>query len=298
MVSQLNYLFIALVWILLPHVVLAQPPVQRPGEHTQLELPPDLVEEVPENGVVQPVTEADNSAEQAEARLSTLLATTPLGGAPPETRVTPPSGSAADLRKGIDYQYEAAIRQALQATQSQAEPAEATPGFVRFLLDILEDLFSIFPSIDRPAEWGYWFLWGIVVLAAIFILLRLLKIDLWELLTGRARNTAIAFEEAEENIHELDLQALQAQALAERDYRRAIRYAFLTILKDLDDRKQIHWEPRKTNNEYLAELKPRTQLAFRPLARQYERAWFSLHPIDEHSWESTQELVREVRKSL
>jgi hypothetical protein len=291
-------LFLACLCAALPCPLLAQVPPEEPAAPA-LELPHNLDSlNQALNGGVQPADEAN--AEQTEARLADLMAATPLGGTPAHTRMSASSGGAAALRKSLDYQYAAAIRQALQTEGSTPNPeaVRATPNLLRFLLDILEDFFSIFPSLDRPAEWGYWFLWGLVALTVVFIVLRILKIDLWELLTGKARNQNIAIDEMEVNIHELDLQALQNQALAEQDYRRAIRYAFLNVLKDLDNRKHIRWEPRKTNNEYLAELKPNTQVAFRPLARQYERAWFSLHRTDESSWVSTQELLNEVRKTL
>lgn len=92
-------------------------------------------------------------------------------------------------------------------------------------------------------------------------------------------------EELHENIHEINFPESIAQFERSGDYRSAIRYQFLFILKKLSDKKRINWNPEKTNKDYIAELK-QTPLKddFFNLSYIFDYVWYGEFNIDEQAY--------------
>lgn len=92
-------------------------------------------------------------------------------------------------------------------------------------------------------------------------------------------------EELHENIHEINFPESIAKFEREKDYRSAVRYQFLFILKKLSDRKQINWNPEKTNKDYAAELKDGLlKNEFARLSYIFDYVWYGEFSIDEQSY--------------
>lgn len=92
-------------------------------------------------------------------------------------------------------------------------------------------------------------------------------------------------EELHENIHEINFPESIAGFEHARDYRSAVRYQFLFILKKLSDKKLIAWNPEKTNKDYAAELKagPLKQ-EFSDLSYIFDYVWYGEFNIEEQSY--------------
>jgi len=84
-----------------------------------------------------------------------------------------------------------------------------------------------------------------------------------------------------ENIEELDIAQLLAQAKSEGNYKLAVRLYYLGLLKKLHDEGSIVWKKDKTNRDYLAELfsKGARFEEVRKLTRSYEAVWYGDHEI-------------------
>lgn len=93
-------------------------------------------------------------------------------------------------------------------------------------------------------------------------------------------------EELHENIHEINFPESIATFENARDYRSAVRYQFLYILKKLSDRKLINWNPEKTNKDYAAELKAaHLKNEFFDLSYIFDYVWYGEFNIDEQSYQ-------------
>ncbi|MCT2408038.1 DUF4129 domain-containing protein [Chryseobacterium antibioticum] len=93
-------------------------------------------------------------------------------------------------------------------------------------------------------------------------------------------------EELHENIHEINFPESIAKFEREGDFRSAVRYQFLFILKKLSDKKQINWNPEKTNKDYAAELKDmRLKDEFAGLSYIFDYVWYGEFSIDEQSYQ-------------
>lgn len=92
-------------------------------------------------------------------------------------------------------------------------------------------------------------------------------------------------EELHENIHEINFPQSIAKFENNGDYRSAVRYQFLFILKKLSDKKLILWNPEKTNKDYVAELKAaHLKNEFYNLSYIFDYVWYGEFSIDEQSY--------------
>ncbi|REC59680.1 DUF4129 domain-containing protein [Chryseobacterium pennae] len=93
-------------------------------------------------------------------------------------------------------------------------------------------------------------------------------------------------EELHENIHEINFPESISTFEHTGDYRSAVRYQFLFILKKLSDKKLINWNPEKTNKDYVAELKvPNLKSEFSDLSYIFDYVWYGEFNIDEQSYQ-------------
>lgn len=93
-------------------------------------------------------------------------------------------------------------------------------------------------------------------------------------------------EELHENIHEINFPESIAKFEHAQDFRSAVRYQFLYILKKLSDKKLINWNPEKTNKDYAAELKAlHLKNEFSDLAYIFDYVWYGEFNIEEQSYQ-------------
>lgn len=119
-----------------------------------------------------------------------------------------------------------------------------------------------------------------IVLFLLYFVFRNIKIN------PRSRFTPASYMRPDdEDIQQMDLAGLLKQALANNNFKLAIRYYFLTVLKSLNDAGKIRWEKDKTNREYLSELFSSDfhYDEMRKLTRGYEEVWYGDHMFGDES---------------
>ena len=125
-----------------------------------------------------------------------------------------------------------------------------------------------------------WVFYALFVAAAVFIVLKLLQVDITGAFGRSARPVPLPYDTLDENIHAVDFQTRLAEAEAAGNYRLALRLGYRQLLKQLSDRHLIRWQPDKTNHAYLSELPAETLRApFRDLTRQFEYVWYGELPL-------------------
>lgn len=89
-------------------------------------------------------------------------------------------------------------------------------------------------------------------------------------------------ENLEENIHTADFETLLANALANKEFKLAVRILYLKTIKQLADKEIIKWKKEKTNGHYIREIvSPQLSSIFSFLTLAYENAWFSTYQVNE-----------------
>ncbi|MEL5901476.1 DUF4129 domain-containing protein [Elizabethkingia anophelis] len=88
-----------------------------------------------------------------------------------------------------------------------------------------------------------------------------------------------------ENIHELDLPSLIKNYEEKKEYRSAIRYQFLYLLKLMTDKNMLEWDPEKTNRDYIRMLSGNAlQSDFQKLSFVFENVWYGERTIGENEY--------------
>jgi hypothetical protein len=150
--------------------------------------------------------------------------------------------------------------------------------------EILEAIFS-----KKGAAPYLRLLFALLIVALVVYLL--VKADISGIFTRNKKAKSVnGFDYFDEDIHNQDLDKKLNQAIAEADYRKAIRFYYLILLKQLDIKGLIEWKISKTNYEYQAELLNNQMLNdFRILSGIYEYTWygnFTVGQLHFQNWQS------------
>lgn len=126
---------------------------------------------------------------------------------------------------------------------------------------------------------GYLFI-ALGVGAIVFAAFKLAGVDI-KLLAKKSKNIEVPYEESLENIHEINFDDQLEVALAQKNYRLAVRLLYLKSLKHLSDQKLIDWKLEKTNQAYVSEIENEVQRSqFKQLTNQFEYIWYGEFFID------------------
>jgi hypothetical protein len=138
-----------------------------------------------------------------------------------------------------------------------------------------------------------------IALFVIFIIFKLLKVNLKNSLLTKNDSGNLDFKVEEESIHKMDFEQLIEESIKNSEYRLAIRYLYLYALKKLSDRHLINWVPGKTNREYEVELQ-QNQVGkdFARLGYFFEYAWYGDFEISAESFTSAQKTFKGLDQTL
>jgi len=108
-----------------------------------------------------------------------------------------------------------------------------------------------------------------------------------------------SLKEIEEKIHEVDLEQLLLEALADKNYHIAMRLNFLIIIKLLSEKKLIDWAKEKTNWEYFSEIKNALlKDGFKKIVIIFEPVWYGEYILTEDSYYKLQPTFDHFKKQL
>lgn len=153
--------------------------------------------------------------------------------------------------------------------------------FLRWLSAKLERLFGTRTGTRVFANL-HWIILGI----ALLILAWFLRGRLFGSVFAGSARQARTVTEVEEDIAELDLPQLLAEAERAGNWRLAIRFQWLSVLKRLVDDGHIRWQPRYTDADYLAQLQePALRATFSELSFLFKWVWYGDAPMDRARYE-------------
>ncbi|SHI44822.1 hypothetical protein SAMN04487911_10297 [Arenibacter nanhaiticus] len=118
-------------------------------------------------------------------------------------------------------------------------------------------------------------------LLAIYLVIRFLIRENIRSLFIKKTRPIIDLKLSEEELENLDLDLLIQKAVAQKNYRLAIRYHHLKSLKNLSQKEVIAWHADKTNLEYQQEIKSsQLLLIFKEVSYLYDYIWYGEQQID------------------
>ncbi len=105
-------------------------------------------------------------------------------------------------------------------------------------------------------------------------------------LFARATPDDLSYQVDTDNIHEINFETAISKAIADREFRLAIRLLYLHSLKILADTNTIDWRINKTNSDYLNEVSGKPWSAtFAFLTRRFEYAWYGEIKVEQDDFE-------------
>ncbi len=177
-------------------------------------------------------------------------------------------------------------------------PQEAVSPWQRFIVWLLSIL-GRFLYFTTQTLIGKIVFYALLAGILLWVILKLLNIDVKDLFYGKSAGSTIDFKIAEENIHALDFDTLIENAVQNKKYRDAVRLTFLYSLRKLSDANMIHWLPGKTNDDYLKELNqhavtPRLQ----ELRYYFDYAWYGHFEINQQTYNEVQRTFQDLKSKL
>ena len=102
-----------------------------------------------------------------------------------------------------------------------------------------------------------------------------------------------------EDINQLDTDSLLNQAIANGNYRLAVRMKFLSILKSLSQQEKIIWRKEKTNRDYSRELRSQSfGTEFQNVASIFDIVWYGKKQIPKETYEQIEVQMNSLSKLL
>lgn len=143
-----------------------------------------------------------------------------------------------------------------------------------------------------------YFIYLIIPLAVFFIVKAVLQMKK-KVKTLPTKTERTLHAEEEENLTSLDLSDRLQNAIKNKNYRLAIRYYYLNVLKKMYDKKLIDYDPKKTNLDYFNELKNKNaKQRFSYLSYVYDYTWYGEFPVDEQKFLKAQQSFTTFLKSI
>ncbi|MBS9463736.1 DUF4129 domain-containing protein [Flagellimonas sp. 389] len=172
-----------------------------------------------------------------------------------------------------------------------------------WLYSVLRRFFEWLFGVDEAVGYLAYFLKALPYLllaVLLFLIMRFfIKANTRSLIYSQQNPNLVNLSEEERIIKTQDIQKLIKEALAKNDYRLAIRYYYLFILKLLSERELIEWQLQKTNDDYINELSGSTlKNAFAKATLLYDYIWYGEFTIDQHNYSKAEAVFASLKKSI
>ncbi len=142
--------------------------------------------------------------------------------------------------------------------------------------------------------------WFAVIIGVIYLIVKIiLKKEIrWIFKRNKEEKQSLNFEIGE-NISEVDFKALISEAASNNDFRSAIRYYYLFLLKKLNQFNVIEYDPQKTSFDYQNEVEEsKYNSDFSKATYYYTYIWYGEFAIDEKEYKQTSSVFDELLKQV
>ena len=123
----------------------------------------------------------------------------------------------------------------------------------------------------------------LVAAIVLFLIIKFfIKVNIKWVISNAQNKNIVHLSEDENLLKNANFEELIAKAINDQNYRLAIRYFYLKILKQLTEIELIKWEIQKTNEDYIKELsEKRIKEKFKSITRLYDFVWYGNFKINE-----------------
>lgn len=199
------------------------------------------------------------------------------------------SGNLTEKYSGGEFDYESSVE------------GESQNFIARALYWIIRKISEIFGVDIDPTTYKFieFILYGVLIIFALYMVVRLLVGKNAASIFGKESRKLAPLNIQEEHIEQIDLDDFIKKALAQKNYRLAVRFMFLKALKELSFRNVIAWHFDKTNLDYYHEIAhPALKEDFKKLSYLYDYVWYGEFDLDASGFANAQTDFERFTKDL
>ena len=112
-------------------------------------------------------------------------------------------------------------------------------------------------------------------------------------------NTGNINQQVNDDIHNIKYPTELEKAIANKNYRLAVKLMYLEQLKMLDDKNMINWSLSKTNWDFLSEIKdPVIQQNYKSSSFIFDSAWYGELPLSDNNFTQVYNMFMDYKKQL
>lgn len=150
---------------------------------------------------------------------------------------------------------------------------------------IMEKLYNFF-SREQYSPYRTFLTYLLIFLALALVIRILSKSEIAGVFRAKSATVPGQFGVETEEVDQLNLQKLLEEAISRKQYRLAVRFFYLKLLRQLAENHHIVLQTDKTNRDYLNEIEsPELRDEFRNITRLFEYIWYGEFPIDQPLFE-------------
>ncbi len=140
----------------------------------------------------------------------------------------------------------------------------------------------------------------LVVIGVLFLLGWLfMKVNPSDMLLEKQIPPQVELTDDEDIMQNQDIRELINLAVKNNNYRLAIRYYYLFVLKRMSDLEFINWESQKTNTDYIKELTDSSvKDQFKTITRLYDYIWYGSFEVNEKSYLQAEKEFQSITNSI
>jgi hypothetical protein len=197
-------------------------------------------------------------------------------------------GSLSDKYIGDEFDY--------SSPEGQAQ--NLFKRFLRWFFGWIHESFGINvpPYTLEIIEYLIYILMGGLI---IYLFVRFLSGEKLSAVFTKQATSILDINLSEDHIENVDLDAMIKTALEEKDYRLAVRYQYLRILKLLSQKGIIDWHFEKTNSDYQYEIEEQQlRSGFRDVSYLYDYIWYGEQEIDGIKYETVEARFASLKNSI
>ncbi len=140
----------------------------------------------------------------------------------------------------------------------------------------------------------------LIIIAVIFIIVKAILNNEGRWVFGKKSDRKIIkVDDIETNLHIVDFKSLIKEAVTTNNYRLAIRYYYLWVLKELTKKEYIEYDVEKTNNDYLNEIDNKDLKAnFSYASYLYNYIWYGEFKVEDKEFKKALSVFKSLINTL
>ena len=162
------------------------------------------------------------------------------------------------------------------------EDPESTMTLWEKLMDWIKKQIAKLLSLESAGTVWDVFTYVLIAFAVIAIIFGIYKSEIKGLFFSNKNADGLKVSESIEDIHSINYESMIEEAIANRNYRFALRLNYLRSLKILSDKEIINWKIDKTNHEFIGEIKhSNLKSTFSNITSEFESIWYGGFEINQ-----------------